>query len=91
MKKYLELKDKRGATPLLVCCASGRLYPFLSIFVSLRLMKDSLRVEIIKRLLHYGADIHAKDEAGQDAKAVAVFYGQTAVVEYLDSLSKAKK
>mmetsp|Transcript_21874 Transcript_21874/g.30086 ORF Transcript_21874/g.30086 Transcript_21874/m.30086 type:complete len:291 (+) Transcript_21874:39-911(+) len=67
-KHYVNMPDKRGATPLLVCCTSGRL-------------------EIIKRLIHYGANLTAHDEKGQDAKAVALFYGQQEVLEYLESLS----
>ena len=49
------------------------------------------RIEIIKRLVYYGADIYVRDDSGQDAKAVAAFYGQTEVVEYLKSLTAGKK
>ena len=47
------------------------------------------RIEIIKRLVHYGADIFVRDDSGQDARAVAAFYGQTEVVAYLASLTTA--
>lgn len=49
------------------------------------------RIEIIKRLVYYGADIYVRDDSDQDARAVAEFYGQTEVVAYLASLNAGKK
>lgn len=47
------------------------------------------RVDIAQVLLKHGANVHKKDEHGQTAKEIAIFYRQSSMVDFLSTYTGA--